>query len=61
MNTVLLLLHALMGDPNIVLPTPEDYQDLYCMYHTHSICGDVTEPKEPKVDVAPKKDTGMLT
>jgi len=60
MNIVLLLLHALMGDPDVVLPTPEDYQALYCQYHTHPVCGDVVEPEEPEADVD-AKDTGMLT
>jgi len=50
MNTILLLLYALVsGDPNMVLPLPEDYLKLYCSFHTHPECGNMP-PVEPEVE-----------
>ena len=58
MNTILLLLYALVaGDPDLALPLPEDYLKLYCQFHTHPECGNMP-PDEPEAEA---EDTGMLT
>lgn len=50
MNTILILLQALMlGDPDLQLPPPESYQRLYCQYHTHPVCGNIP-PDEPAAE-----------
>ena len=67
MNTILLLLYALVaGDPELVLPLPEDYQKLYCQFHTHPVCENMPDEDEPEAEAesvpdADANDAGMLT
>lgn len=58
MNPILLLLYVLLqGNPDMALPLPEDYLELYCEYHTYPECGNMPEP-EPEADA---KDALMLS
>lgn len=54
MKTILLLLQMLMLDSNVTMPPPEKYQDLYCAYYIHPVCGNEEEPK------AKAEDTGVV-
>lgn len=58
MKTILLLLQALMLDPDVTMPPPDKYQDLYCAYYIHPVCGNEDHPNAPD---AKANDTGMLT
>lgn len=44
MKTLILIIHLMMGsNPDMVLPTPAEYIDVYCMYYDAEICDAVQE------------------
>lgn len=44
MKTFILIIHLMMGsNPDMVLPSPAEYIDVYCMYYDAEICDAVQE------------------
>ena len=40
-----------MLDPDVTMPPPEKYQDLYCAYYLHPVCGNEKPEIDTKLEV----------